>query len=202
MTIVAARSVSGFFGEVVEDSIRQRRMDATDGATRYLIALLADFARPDRRAGETLERSLTLLFDEAINTPNPADRFERLRCLGDGVLYGCGFFGDHFEARGVDPKYLHGLGTRAYGAASHMLQARAPIEKRAPDLFAELAQKFDAFVAIVADVADSTIAMGTETSRGLLRVYERWLKTGSDRLATALTSRGVVPTRGPRGIVQ
>jgi hypothetical protein len=213
MTIVAARSVSGFFGEVVEDSIRQRRVDATDGATAYLVALLADFARPDQRAGETLERSLTLLFDEAINTPNPAERFERLRCLGDGVLYGCGFFGDHFEARGVDPKYLHGLGTRAYDAASHILQARAPVENRGPypsggfaplrgDLFAELAHKFEAFVAIVADVADATIAMGTETSRGVLKVYERWLKTGSNRLATALTSRGVVPTRGPRGIVQ
>ncbi len=200
MTIVAARSVSGFFGEVVEDSIRQRRVEATDGATRYLVALLADFARPDQRAGETLERSLTLLFDEAINTPNAAERFDRLRHLGDGVLYGCGFFGDHFEARGVDPKYLHGLGTRAYDAAGHILQARAAGEH--PNLFAELAQKFEAFVDIVADVADATIAMGTETSRGVLKVYERWLKTGSDRLATALTSRGVVPTRGPRGIVQ
>jgi hypothetical protein len=199
MTIVAARSVSHFFGEVVEDSIRQRGMEATDGATRYLVALLADYAHPDRRAGETLERSLTLLYDEAINTADAADRFERLRCLGDGVLYGCGFFGDHFEARGVDPKYLHGLGTRAYGAASGIL--RGP-EKRGPDLFAELADKFEAFVAIIADVADATIAMGTETSRGLLKVYERWLKTGSDRLATALTSRGVVPTRGPRGMVQ
>lgn len=210
MTIVAARSVSGFFGEVVEDSIRQRGVEATDGATRYLVALLADFARPDQRAGETLERSLTLLFDEAINAPNPADRFDRLRCLGDGVLYGCGFFGDHFEARGVDPKYLHGLGTRAYDAASHILQARAPVEHgpRTPghppwgNLFAELAQKFEAFVDIVADVADATIAMGTESSRGVLKIYERWLKTGSDRLATALTSRGVVPTRGARGVVQ
>jgi hypothetical protein len=200
MTIVAARSVSHFFGEVVEDSIRQRGVEATDGATRYLVALLADYAHPDRRAGETLERSLTLLFDEAINTPDPADRFERLRCLGDGVLYGCGFFGDHFEARGIDPKYLHGLGTRAYGAASGMLRTRP--EKREPDLFAELAEKFDAFVAIVADVADQTIAMGTETSRGIVKVYERWLKTGSDRLATALTSRGVMPMRGQRGVVQ
>ncbi len=200
MTIVAARSVSHFFGEVVEDSMRQRGMEATDGATRYLVALLADYAHPDRRAGETLERSLTLLFDEAMNAPDLGERFERLRSLGDGVLYGCGFFGDHFEARGVDAKYLHGLGTRAYGTASGMLRRRS--EETGPDLFAELANKFEAFVAIIADVADATIAMGTETSRGLLKVYERWLKTGSGRLATALTSHGVVPTRGPRGTVQ
>jgi hypothetical protein len=68
-----------------------------------------------------------------------------------------------------------------------------------PDLFGELAQKFDAFVEVVAEVADSTIAMGTATSKGLLHVYERWLKTGSERLANALTSQGVMPTRGTKG---
>jgi hypothetical protein len=200
MAIVAAQSVSTFFCEVVEDSIRTRGVEATDGATRYLVALLADFAHPDRRTGEAFERPLTLLFDEAVNAANPAERFERLRSIGDGVLYGCGFFGDHFEARGVDPKYLYGLGTRAYGTASSML--RHGPEDRGPDLFAELAENFVIFVDVVSDVADSTMAMSTETPRGLLKVYERWLKTGSDRLATALTSRGVVPTRGARGVVQ
>jgi hypothetical protein len=200
MEIVAARSVSGFFCEVVEDVMRARRVDATDGATRYLVSLLADYAHPDSRTGETLERPLTLLLDEALRDPDPAQRFERLRTLGDGVLYGCGFFGDHFEARGVDPKYLHGLGTRAYGAASSML--RRGTDDNGPDLFAELAHNFDRFVDVVADVADTTITMGMESSRGLLKVYERWLKTGSERLASALTSRGVMPTRGAKGVLQ
>ena len=70
------------------------------------------------------------------------------------------------------------------------------------DVFGELAEKFGTFVVVLSDVADITVAMGTESSRGLLKVYERWLKTGSDRLATALTSRGVVPTRGSRGVLQ
>jgi hypothetical protein len=200
MTIVAAQSVSHFFLEVVEDAKRARGVDATDSATRYLVGLLADFVHPDRRAGEALERPLTILLNEALHAPDPADRFERLRTIGDGVLYGCGFFGDHFEARGVDSKYLHGLGTRAYGAASSMLRHGAT--NGAPDLFGELAQKFGAFVAVVAEVADATIAMGTENPSGLLRVYERWLKTGSERLACALTSRGVMPTRGSRGVLQ
>ena len=118
------------------------------------------------------------------------------------MLYGCGFFGDHFEARGVDPKYLHGLGTRAYEAAGSMLGAPAARRGERPDLFGELADKFDGFVDVLADVADATIAMGTESSRGLLKVYERWLKTGSERLASALTARGVVPTRGTQGRLQ
>jgi hypothetical protein len=200
MTIVAAQSVSHFFLEVVEDAKRARGVDATDSATRYLVGLLADFVHPDHRAGEALERPLTLLLDEALHAADPADRFQRLRTIGDGVLYGCGFFGDHFEARGVDSKYLHGLGTRAYGAASSMLRRGA--NDGVPDLFGELAQKFGAFVDVVAEVADATIAMGTERPSGLLRVYERWLKTGSERLASALTSRGVMPTRGSRGVLQ
>jgi hypothetical protein len=228
MTIVAARSVSSFFFEVVEDSIRLRGVEATDGATYYLVELLADYAHPDQRAGETLERPLTLLLDEAVKEPDPAERFERLRTIGDGVLYGCGFFGDHFDARGIDPKYLHGLGARAYGTASSMLRRGADgtsparpgrgrnqdgtspappgrgrkLEETGPDLFAELADNFAAFVAVVSDVADTTVAMSTETARGLLKVYERWLKTGSERLASALTSRGVMPTRGPKGVLQ
>jgi hypothetical protein len=200
MTILAAPSVSGFFHEVVEDAIKARRVEATDGATRYLVALLADYAHPAKDAGDALDRPLTLLLDEALHLSDRAERFQRLRIIGDGVLYGCGFFGDHFEARGVDARYMHGLGTRAYGAASSML--RVGSDDAGPDLFGELAQKFDAFVEVLAEVADATIAMGTATSRGLLLVYERWLKTGSERLATALTSRGVMPTRGLKGVLQ
>ena len=197
MTIVAAQSLAGFFHEAVEDAIKTRRVDATDGAAKYLVALLADYAHPGKPAGDALERPMTLLLDEALHMPDRAERFERLRVLGDGVLYGCGFFGDHFEARGIDLGYLQGLGTRAYGAVSSMLT-----QGDGTDLFGELAQKFGVFVDVVAEVADATIAMGTETPRGLLKVYERWLKTGSDRLASALTSHGVMPTRKTRGVLQ
>jgi hypothetical protein len=202
MTILAAHSVSHFFHEAVEDSMRLQRIDATDGATRYLVALLGDYVHPDRRTGETLERPLTLLFDEALRAPDPGERFQRLRVIGDGILYGCGFFGDHFEARGVDSKYLFGLGARAYGTAGAMLRHPSATGEGGPDLFGELSEKFGRFVDVLADVADTTVATGVETSRGLLKVYERWLKTGSERLASALTSAGVVPTRGPRGVLQ
>jgi hypothetical protein len=165
-----------------------------------LVALLADFATPDKKAGQTMDRPLTFLLDEALHTTNPAERFERLRILGDGVLYSTGFFADHFEARGVDQKYLIGIGAAAYGAASSMLvghDAEARI-----DVFGELAQKFGSFVDVVGEVANLTIAKGVASSQSLLNIYERWLKTGSESLATALTERGLVPVRGTRGMLQ
>jgi hypothetical protein len=200
MNILPASSVTGFFHEAVEDAMKARRVEATDGATRYLVGLLTDYAHPAEEAGNALERPLTLQLDEALHELDPGERFQRLRVLGDGVLYGCGFFGDHFEARGVDSKYLHGLGTRAYGAASSIL--RLGQDDTQPDLFRELASRFAVFVDVVAEVADATIAMSSASSKGLLRAYERWLKTGSERLATALTSQGMVPTRGTKGVLQ
>jgi hypothetical protein len=199
MTILAANSVSGFFEEVVDDALKSRKVEAPEGVRTYIVGLLVDYAHPDQRAGETLARPLAFLLDEAMKTPDRAERFERLRALGDGVLYACGFFGDHFESRGLDQRYLFSIGTTAYGSLGSML--RAPAKEDDPcDVFGELAKKFGVFVDVLVDVSDSTLAMGSTTPKTLLKTYERWLKTGSDRLANALSSHGLVPVRGPKGL--
>ena len=195
--IVASGSISEYFVEIVGDAIRARRVDATDGAQSYLVSLLADYAKPDQREQEALERPLAFLLDEALHTVDSGERFDRLRALGDGVLYSCGFFAEHFEARGVDPGYVMGIGTTAYGAASSMLRVHEGL-----DLYGELSQKFRCFVDVVADVAEVTVAHGATTSKQMLKLYERWLRTGSDRLAQALSSHGLVPTRGGKGVLQ
>src|SRR5580658_2741190 len=123
--IVATGSVSEFFMEVVGEAIKARRVEATDGATSYLVCLLSDYAKPDERAEEPLERPLSFLLDEALHTVEVGERFDRLRTLGDGVLYVCGFFGEHLDARGVDHGYVMSIGTTAYGAASSMLRVPA-----------------------------------------------------------------------------
>lgn len=201
--LVAASSITGFFEEVVEDAVRARRVDATDGSKSYLVSLLADFAKPSAGSGGTFERPVTFLLDEALHTPVPAERFEKLRVLGDGVLYGCGFFGEHFEARGVEQRYLIGIGATAYGNAASMLRGAGEEESGTRlDIFGELAGKFGTFVGVLAEIADRSLSLGTGSPSSLLKLYERWLKTGSDRLAEALTHQGVLPTRGPRGVVQ
>jgi len=203
MSVIATGSVSDFFQEVVGDAMRSRKVDAGEGTTSYLVCLLTDYTKPDPRAGETLERPLAFLLDEAIKTAEPGERFEKLRTLGDGVLYGCGFFRDHFEKRGVDEAYLFGIGATAYQNAALILRRGAEDEaQQSLDVFGELAKKFDAFVSVIADVADSTVAMSAASSRNVLRMYERWLKTGSDRLAKSLSDHGLVPTRGSKGVLQ
>jgi hypothetical protein len=197
--IVATGSVTEFFLEVVGDAIKARRLEATDGATSYLVSLLTDYAKPSAHPQEA-EKPLSFLLDEALHTVEPGPRFDRLRTLGDSVLYACGFFCEHFEARGVDPAYVMGIGTAAYGTASSML--RGPKEAVPVDVYGELASKFPDFVQVLAEIADTTSALSAASSKQVLKLYERWLKTGSDRLAQALGAHGLVPARGGKTVLQ
>jgi hypothetical protein len=67
------------------------------------------------------------------------------------------------------------------------------------DVFGELSRGFASFVAVIAEIANATIASGVATSRGLVKLYERWLKTRSDTLADALSSHGFVRPGGRHG---
>ena len=193
--IVASPNLAEFFEEAVSESLQACKVETTAPTASYLVTVLEDFTKPDK-ARETLDRPLALLLDEALHAPNVGERFERLRTLGDGVLYASGFFADHFQRRGVRPGYLYGIGARAYGSASAMLGA----QDDTLDVFGELARRFDAFVAVIADVAEQSTAMSAAGSQGVLRLYERWLKTGSERMAGALTERGISPSRAPKGL--
>ena len=64
--------------EAVDDAMKSRGVSASEGATVYVVGLLADFAKPGSPVERTLEKSLTLLLDEALNTNELAERFEKL----------------------------------------------------------------------------------------------------------------------------
>ncbi|MCA9596464.1 MAG: hypothetical protein KC776_24280 [Myxococcales bacterium] len=191
-------NVTDFFGNVVADAIRARGYETTEAAETYLVALLADYTRPDELSDETLSRPLTLLLEEALHAQGH-ERFERLRSVGDGVLYVSGFFADHLDNRGIQRTYVSTLGARAYENAAAMLRSGDP-EASAPDLFAELSEKFRMFADLLADVAETLHANAPRTDRATVRLYERWLRTGSSSLAEALSARGLTPMRG-RGLV-
>jgi hypothetical protein len=222
-TIAIAPNITQYFQEVISDAIRARQVEATDAAAIYLVSLLCSFTHPDESAGNGFDRPLTFLLHDALETSG-AERFRRLRALGDHALYALGFFGGHIEQRGVDRAYVSSVGSTAYTHAAVMLRRRARgpgggaggvrgasgasivdrAERRGgssgtPDVLSEMAAKFDRFAAVLADVAEGTMAPLAHDERSIVKLYERWLKTGSSRLAGELGARGIMPTRGPGG---
>lgn len=206
--IALATRIDDFFRDAVETAIKARQVEASGSTTTYLISLLEEQARPTVADSKNADKPFTLLLEDALETPDLGERFDRLRLVGDEVLYRLGFFGDHFEARGVDPEYLIRLGSRAYGAAGSLItgpstRSLEAAAKEPIDVFGELAKKFGSFVGVLNEVADLTVAAGASTSRAVVKLYERWLRTRSDSLADALSSHGfVAPARGAKGVLQ
>ncbi|MCC6555406.1 MAG: hypothetical protein IT372_20795 [Polyangiaceae bacterium] len=188
-----------YFQEVVGEALRVRHVEATEAACSYLVDLLCEFAHPDEQAGSTFHQPLAFLLRDALEASG-AERFRRLRVLGDGVLYAVGFFGGHIELKGIDRGYVVGVGSTAYRHAAAMLRRRASALGQGPDVLGELADKFERFAEVLNDVADGTLASGARDERSVLKLYERWLRTGSARLADELGARGLIPVRGSGGL--
>ena len=57
-------------------------------------------------------------------------------------------------------------------------------------MFTELARKFVGFTDVLADISERT-TLSSHTD--VLRLYEKWLRTGSERDGHRLVERGIVP---------
>src|SRR5438094_10576614 len=120
--LAIAPDVSAYFQEQLDGAIKARRVDATEAASSYLVALLAGFAAPTEAIRSTFDVPLTFQLRDAMEGSGQ-QRFEALRSLGDRVLYALGFFGVAIETR-VDRSYVVGVGSSAYENAAAMLRLR------------------------------------------------------------------------------
>ncbi len=119
------------------------------------------------------------------------ERFDKLRVLGDDVLFTSGFFAEHLERRGLQQDYVAGVGQLAYGGVAAMLRSFGP---RA-SLFDELADGFHTFVELLRFVAESLVTMSLRVDEDVAKLYERWSRTGSSVLADVLLRMGLLPTK-------
>ena len=193
-SIAVAPSMTQFFHGVVNDALRARHVEASTEASGYLVNILCEYAHPGEEAHSTFSEPLTFLLRDALEA-NGQERLRRLRALGDGVLYAIGFFGEHLTQRGADRRYIEQVGATAYQHAAAMMRLRLA-QRGEPSIFSELSQNFERFAKVLGDVAEETIGAMVRDSQSLVRVYERWLRTGSSRLAGELGMHGIVLSRG------
>src|SRR6266436_1017838 len=193
--ILSSQSIRDFFRDLLSRAIENQRAQVQPFTELYIVNLLHEFLASEAlyveaEDGTLQQKPLAFLLKEALEEAGPA-RLRLLRRLGDTSLFISGFFPDSLARRSslVDVDYYIAMGGRAYDAV-----ARHALER---SLWAELSDKFRLLVDILNEVSERTLA---SSEAGLLRLYERWLKTGSDRLANALVRQGLVPPK--KGFVQ
>lgn len=177
-----------FFKEQVQGAIKNQHVETGELAEYYLVQLLSEYHaaeklhRQSRELGN--EEPFAITYLKAINTDG-AQRMNLLRGLGDRSLYITGMFAEHIENRSVGLDYYISIGGNAYtGVADLMGNLSADMR----GLFNELSQKFSIFVDIISEISASA---GLQKDTDLLKVYDRYLRTGSDRAAKLLTKAGI-----------
>jgi hypothetical protein len=185
-----------FFLEIVEGVRQRRAYVTTNPAATYIAGILADHAYNGPLATDD-NQPLSLQLANALALVG-MERFERLRRVGDQVLYTTGFFAEHLESRGIAKTYVEELGAVAYATAGRMLILDRQEQN---GLFVELSERFHMFVDWVREVAELLRVSAARTESALVQLYERWLANGSEAIASALVQHGFVPVRGT-GVLQ
>jgi hypothetical protein len=182
--LVRNETPAEYFRELVEAALLRQRLQAGELTAFYVVNLLTTFIHLDQQVRASLEdEPLALQLSRALKAGGSSRR-HALRVLGDVSLFVAGFFPDSLNRRLVDVDYYATLGGYAYESLS-----RFERDTFAP-VFAELASSFLNFVDVLSEVSERC-AVSTNTD--LLRIYEKWLRTGSRRDGQLLVERGIVP---------
>lgn len=177
-----------FFMEMVDTAISRRKFTAPPLAKSYLADLLEYYVISRNLFGESpegqAESSKTMA--ERLLSATQADaivRAELLRRLGDTSLYISGFFGDSLHRKLVDVDYYAEIGGIAYST----LAAHGESEKAL--VFNDLATRFLEYVDLLTIISQTS---RIQTDEDLLRLYSRYMSTGSPLAAEQLRELGVL----------
>lgn len=188
MSSLVLTSPQEYFRDLLGEAIQKQRVAVLPDTEFYLVNLLANFLKTDRlfteqTDGSTAQEPLALMLARSVDAPRD-EQVKTLRRLGDVSLYVSGFFSDSLEKKVVDVDYYANMGMTAYARVAAMSRAAHVAE-----LYEQLSRQFHAFVDVLGEVAERT---GVMTNTSVLRLYEKWMKTGSVRLARKLGEQGVV----------
>ena len=191
--VVHVENLREFFRESVGCAMESNRVDANQDTAHYVVNLLTLFARSeafhDPVDQEEQRRPLALMLADALDAPTAEQRLFGLQRLGDISLFIAGFFADDLQHSVVDLDYYISMGGGAYSSLS--AQSRGTMKGRAfGQVFAELGEKFHRFVDVLNDVRNQA---GSASDTDILRQYDVWLKTGSERAERLLRNQGVHP---------
>jgi hypothetical protein len=182
-----------YFRELVTETLDRQHVSIQPETEFYLVNLLNQFITTDRLyprdgQGAVKEEPLALMVKEALEQPAVQAQSALFRQVGDVSLYVAGFFQDSLARKLVDVDYYIDMGGTAYQQV-----ATRTAEDTLRALYGELSEKFGCFVEVLAEISDKT---STRTEKDILRLYELWIRTRSERAAKALQEAGIIPNEG------
>ena len=192
---LSADALRQWFNDILRSAAEQHRLDLDEHTEAYVVDLLARFtergALKTEQDQDLLEQPLAIQVLRA-RSAETTRRFQIMRQVGDVSLYLTGFFGERVDAGVIDRSYYVDMGSGAYRQAAGAVAGGSDNPFRR--LYEVLAARFVDLMLVLNEVSERCFRADTD----VLRLYDRYLATGSERLVARLAQMGVAVGTGPR----
>lgn len=172
------------FKDLVGSAIKHQKVKTNELAEFYLSNLLENFLFSERLSTEPLATTYLKAMgaDRELQT-------HLMKQLGDFSLFTSGFFSDSLKRKVVDIDYYMAMGSASYGYLAGVHRVDRAHDALSP-LFSELSRKFGSFADVLSEVSERC---RLNSSKDILRVYERWIRTKSRQAERILREIGIEP---------
>ncbi len=185
-------SPNEFFKDLVRQGFVQRRLETYPLVETYLVDLLQHYLEARNlfdtdfdESGKKNPKTLAEMYLYANTTEDQVLRVELLKKLGDRSLYMSGFFGDSLNRKVVDVEYYVSMGGVAYAALAAQVR-----QDTSAKVYSTISRRFIDFVDVLTHISHNSFIKSNES---ILRLYDRYLTTGSELAREKLTEMGVLP---------
>ena len=178
------------FSEAVKEACENRHIKTQPVVEVYLVQLLQHYL--DTRnlhlhlqtdAKQKPPDTFAEMYLTAINAENPKNK-ELMRIVADRALYMTGFFADSLQTKIVDFDYYIEIGTAAYSNLHSWTR-----EDSLSCVYKTFSQRFSDFVEVLNYISEKS---QVQSDQNVLRLYDRYLRTGSDLAREKLNALGVL----------
>ncbi len=191
--VIVSHDLTEFFHHEVTCARADLGVSLNETTEFYLVNLLCDFSRRDNKNISPGAEPLAFMYKRAREAA-PNERVVLLKDLGDVALYMSGFFTDFIERSLVDVDYYISMGGTAYSDLSGLVGTQRHGGTFA-EMYSQLAVRFTELVDILNQISDRS-AKNSDADKDLLKLYDRWTRTGSERIRKLLLAKGLLTAPG------
>lgn len=178
------------FSEAVKEACENRQIKTQPAVEVYLVQLLQFYldsknlhSASQVDSQEKPPETFAEMYLQALNS-DMSKRKELMRLVADKSLYLTGFFGDSFQRKTVDIEYYADIGSAAYSNLHTWCR-----EDGLSNVYKTFSKRFMDFVEVLNYISEKSLV---QADQNVLRLYERYLRTGSQLAREKLNELGVV----------
>lgn len=178
-----------YFSELLKEACSHNKIIIPEHNEYYILNLLNYYIDSKNLFSPYLEDqserppdTFAELYLTALGSEEPKNK-ELMKILADRALYLSGFFGDSLQKHTVDLDYYMSIGSSAYSNLATWTK-----EDTIADVYHLLSKKFIHYVNILSYISEKS---SIQANNDILRLYERYLQTGSSLAREKLNQLGI-----------